>query len=164
LSKKRQQNLQDGQSGNHHRPSPAHDTQSAVTESEQLSSGAITAGKLNGLPNRPLRRQAILQLQRTHGNAFVMRHVMPQLQRQDEEQPAAETREGAGEQEMSSGGAVVGVGPSSVDISGPIVNISGGMTNIDSGITNVSGVLRASTLIADSVVAASYSPGAGNVM
>lgn len=65
---------------------------------------------------------------------------------------------------MSSGSAVVGVGPSSVDISGPIVNISGGMTNIDSAITNVSGILRASTLIADSVVAASYSPGAGNVM
>ena len=37
------------------------------------------------------------------------------------------------------------------------------MINLDTPMTQTGGVIRAGTIIADSVVATSYSPGAGNV-
>lgn len=43
------------------------------------------------------------------------------------------------------------------------VHVSAGMVEIDAGMTKVSGVVQCDTLIANSVVASSYTPGAGNV-
>jgi hypothetical protein len=43
------------------------------------------------------------------------------------------------------------------------VQVSAGVVEIDAGMTKVSGTLQCDTLIASSVVASSYAPGAGNV-
>ena len=54
------------------------------------------------------------------------------------------------------GGNTLGDGTGPVSINGPTVGIHAPMVQAD-------GVLQAGTIIADSVVASSYSPGAGNV-
>ncbi len=44
------------------------------------------------------------------------------------------------------------------------VEVSAGSVDVDAAMSDFSGVLKSSTLITDSVVAASYTPGAGNVL
>jgi len=46
---------------------------------------------------------------------------------------------------------------------GGTTTIHGSAVSIEAAMTEAHGVLRADTIIADSVVASSYSPGAGNV-
>ena len=43
------------------------------------------------------------------------------------------------------------------------VKVSAGMVNVDAGMAKFSGVVECETLVANSVVAANYTPGAGNV-
>jgi hypothetical protein len=57
---------------------------------------------------------------------------------------------------MTAGGSTVRVTPSAVEI-------SGGMVNVDSAMTRFSGAVQSDTVIANSVVAAHYTPGAGNI-
>ncbi len=120
------------------------DSQYATSSSEQLPRHMTT---------RAQRRQAILQLQRSRGNNFVMRQVMPSLMRQEQEAPA----EAAPPSEISSGG-------NRVSTSGGVNIDSSGIINLNAPITRASGILQAGTIIADSVNAASYTPGAGNIM
>ena len=101
----------------------------------------------------------LLQMQKTRGNAFVMRQM---AQREDApattEAPApAPAADAAAPTQISDGAATVST-------EGGVVNISGGMVNVNSALVNTSGVLRTSTLMADTVVASTYTPGAGNVM
>jgi Type VI secretion system/phage-baseplate injector OB domain len=51
-----------------------------------------------------------------------------------------------------------------VRISASKISFSSGMGSADAGIWKFSGVVQSQTLITDSVVAASYTPGTGNVM
>jgi len=44
------------------------------------------------------------------------------------------------------------------------LEISVGMVTVNSGISKFSGVVQADTLIANSVIASSYSPGTGNIL
>lgn len=53
---------------------------------------------------------------------------------------------------------------SKVTISASVVEIDAGMLKVNAGVAQFSGVVQADTLIANSVVASSYTPGAGNVM
>ena len=55
-------------------------------------------------------------------------------------------------------------GAISVAGGGAVVRISAGMLTVDSGLMRTSGVTQTDTLIANSVVASSYTPGAGNLM
>ncbi len=111
----------------------------------------------------------LLALQRSAGNAAVSSMVSgePSVQRDvviDEVDvspttPAdAEAPAGAG----GAGGAVTSDGGNTT-ITGGTVTIEGGQVNINAAMTQASGVLQADTLIANSVVASSYTPGAGNV-
>ena len=50
-----------------------------------------------------------------------------------------------------------------VDVHAGQVSIAAGMVQVDAGITRFSGVVQADTVIANSVVSASYTPGAGNI-
>lgn len=50
-----------------------------------------------------------------------------------------------------------------VTVNASTAEISAGMVNVNSGISKFSGVVQCSTLIANSVVSASYTPGAGNI-
>ena len=43
------------------------------------------------------------------------------------------------------------------------VNVSAGMVQVDAGMSKFSGVVQCDTLISNSVVSASYTPGAGNI-
>ena len=43
------------------------------------------------------------------------------------------------------------------------VNVSAGMVQVDAGMSKFSGVVQADTVIANSIVSASYTPGAGNI-
>lgn len=51
-----------------------------------------------------------------------------------------------------------------VTINASTVAVSAGMVTVDSGMTKFSGVVQADTLIANSVISASYTPGAGNIL
>jgi uncharacterized protein involved in type VI secretion and phage assembly len=50
-----------------------------------------------------------------------------------------------------------------VSINASQVNVSAGMVQVDAGFSKFSGVVQADTVIANSVVSASYTPGAGNI-
>ena len=52
---------------------------------------------------------------------------------------------------------------SQVNIDASTINLSAATVNIQAGMTQASGVVQCSTLIATSVVASSYTPGAGNI-
>lgn len=51
----------------------------------------------------------------------------------------------------------------SVELEGATAKVSAGVVTVDAGMAKFSGVVKCSTLIADSVVGTSYTPGAGNV-
>lgn len=139
-------------------PTPSR-IQGKLSEQEQP---AITAEpqavqSIDNLPTgrgtRAIRQAAVLQLQRTRGNAFVMRQIEPDFQRQEGEMAAAQP--GGPSQISGSGGTV--------STAGGAVEITGGAVNVNSGFTKVSGVLQADTVIATNVVGSNYTPGAGNV-
>lgn len=50
-----------------------------------------------------------------------------------------------------------------VTINGSMVKISAGMLTVDAGMSRFSGVVQADTVITNSVISASYTPGAGNI-
>jgi hypothetical protein len=108
----------------------------------------------SGPGTRALRQAAVLQMQRTHGNNMVMRQLIPDAQRQAENEPAGE---GTGPSEISSGSSHVTTSGGGVEVSGPTVNINSPMTQTD-------GVIRATTIIAENVIGSNYTPGAGNIM
>ena len=51
-----------------------------------------------------------------------------------------------------------------VHVQASTVTISCGMLTVDAGMARFSGIVQCATMISDSVVSASYTPGAGNVM
>ena len=50
-----------------------------------------------------------------------------------------------------------------VTVNAAQVQVSAGMVTVDAGMTRCSGVLQCDTLIATTVVASTYTPGAGNI-
>ncbi len=72
---------------------------------------------------------------------------------------------------VEKGGEKIEMSPSGISIttSGQVkveaaqVNVSAGMVQVDSGMSKFSGVVQCDTLISNSVVSASYTPGAGNI-
>jgi len=81
------------------------------------------------------------------------------------------TDEGGGKIEFKSGANTITMDSQgiSVQASGKVsvqagqVNVSAGMVKVDAGMAKFSGVVQCSTLIATTVVASTYTPGAGNV-
>jgi hypothetical protein len=51
-----------------------------------------------------------------------------------------------------------------VTINASTVEISSGMITVNSGMSKFSGVVKCDTLISNSVISASYTPGAGNIL
>jgi len=135
--------------------------------------------------DRSLRQATIRQMQQSHGNSFVQRALSTEVQRQDEEQAQVPTPtstsapDSATEQQAqtptpetqspAAGGGtettptqISGVG-GTVSTDGGVVRVSGAMVQVDAPMTRVSGVLTTDTLIANTVVGSSYTPGAGNL-
>jgi uncharacterized protein involved in type VI secretion and phage assembly len=50
-----------------------------------------------------------------------------------------------------------------VNVNGAMVKVSASMVTVDAGMSKFSGVVKCDTLISNSVISASYTPGAGNV-
>lgn len=125
---------------------------------------------LTGLPlgrgTRPQRQAALLQLQRQHGNSAVMRL----LQREEGgagaaapvAEPAAEPS-AAAPTEINAGGNLVRVTDGGVEITGASVAINAATLTANTAFSRFNGVLQTDTLIANSVMGQSYTPGAGNV-
>lgn len=63
---------------------------------------------------------------------------------------------------MKAGGIEI-VSSSKVTVSGSVVEVSGSMVTIDAAMVDCSGVVKCDSLVTNSVVSASYTPGAGNV-
>ncbi|MCP4181737.1 MAG: hypothetical protein GY761_00215 [Hyphomicrobiales bacterium] len=53
--------------------------------------------------------------------------------------------------------------PLNVKVRASLVNISASMVTVDAGMSKFSGVVQADTVVTNSVVSASYTPGAGNI-
>ncbi len=78
---------------------------------------------------------------------------------------------GGGKVTVEKGGEKIEMSPSGIAIttSGQVkveasqVNVSAGMVQVDAGMSKFSGVVQCDTLISNSVVSASYTPGAGNI-
>lgn len=100
-------------------------------------------------------QRSMLMAQQTIGNQAVLRRLA--VQRQDDDGGAPGDIGGGGDsQSLSAGGSNV-----TVDASG--VTITGGIVNIDAPMVRAAGVLQSDTLITNSVVSSSYTPGAGNI-
>ena len=63
---------------------------------------------------------------------------------------------------FETGGITVNAG-AKVTINASQIEISAGMLTVDAGMSKFSGVVQCDTLVANSVVSASYTPGAGNI-
>jgi hypothetical protein len=80
----------------------------------------------------------------------------------DEVTTSVDTAGPAAPQEAAAAGTAPGAPASLGDGSSP-VSINGTNVGVHAPMMQVDGVVRASTIIADSVVASNYTPGAGNV-
>jgi hypothetical protein len=109
----------------------------------------------------------MLRLQRLAGNAAVQRAV--EIDELAVSSPSATTD--GGDQATtapagapgSAGGNTLGDGTGPATINGPAVDVNAPVVNLHSAVVNADGIVRCSTIIADSVVASSYTPGAGNL-
>jgi phage baseplate assembly protein gpV len=81
------------------------------------------------------------------------------------------TDTGGGKMRIDAGGATVKIEPAGitlttgakVTIEASTIKMSAGMVTVDAGMSKFSGVVQCDTLITNSVVSASYTPGAGNI-
>ncbi|WP_068636658.1 phage baseplate assembly protein V [Thauera butanivorans] len=81
------------------------------------------------------------------------------------------TDQGGGKVTVEQGGEKVEMSPGSIKVSsaGEVkieaaqLTVSAGMVKVDAGLSKFSGVVQCDTLISNSVVSASYTPGAGNI-
>ena len=136
------------------------------------------AASLSRLPGRggaQLRRAALTQLQRSHGNSFVQRFLAPEMQRMDIPglRPAGGNYSQGGGGGSNPGGSnpggpvagntSIGDGSATLTAAGGMITGSASMVNIDAPFMKLPGVLQVDTIIANSVVGSSYTPGAGNI-
>jgi hypothetical protein len=111
------------------------------------------------------RRSDVLEMQRKLGNAFVQRHLAAGHAVNPRPAPAGLQREGEAEPAAAAPGGPTSIGDGSTAVSaaGGIVKADGAIIELNAGMVRSAGVIQADTIIADSVVASSYTPGAGNV-
>ena len=128
---------------------------------------------------------AVLQLQRTHGNRAVQRHLqqdaapgaatvqrfvvpeipglgMPGLGMPGPGTPAPTTAATPTKIEGPGGSVDVSGGGVTIEAAGP-VNINASKVNANTAIHETSGIDKSQTVMTDTVIAATYTPGAGNI-
>jgi hypothetical protein len=110
-----------------------------------VAPGAAT--QLPGRASQALRQSAVLQMQRVQGNNFVQRAV---------EVGEIESQAAVPPNQIAEPGA-------SVSVANGVAEVNAPMVTINAPITRVNGILQSDTLITNSVISASYSPGAGNI-
>lgn len=73
------------------------------------------------------------------------------------------TVEMAGEKIELAPGRITITGSARVEVNAMQVNVSAAMVQVDAGMSKFSGVVQCDTLIANTVISAAYTPGAGNI-
>jgi uncharacterized protein involved in type VI secretion and phage assembly len=81
------------------------------------------------------------------------------------------TDSGGGTVEFKTGGTTLTIDPQGVTVNTSMnitvqatqVSVSAAMVTVDAGLSKFSGVVQADTIISNSVISASYTPGAGNI-
>jgi Type VI secretion system/phage-baseplate injector OB domain len=107
-----------------------------------------------GDPRRPYVLGALWSSDRPDGNEVAV----------DDGPGSIEIKDGQGNSiRLEPAGVTVTAG-GKVTINASTVEVSASMLTVNAGMSRFSGVVQAETLIATSVIAASYSPGAGNVV
>ena len=103
----------------------------------------------------------VLALQRSAGNAAVSSLVAPTLQRDVDKEgvDASAIPADAGPADMGVGGDSDGP----VTSAGGTTSINGSTISLNAPMTESAGVIRADTIIANTVIGSSYTPGAGNL-
>lgn len=130
--------------------------------------GPAPAGHADAASRHPSTVARILELQRTAGNQAVARQLAPggaaaTVQRDvaiDDVSTTVDTAGGAGTDAAGAEGGATGAG---TEINDSTVRVNAGTIDLNAPIVRVGGIVQADTVIADSIVAANYTPGAGNV-
>ena len=139
------------QRANQHRShiQPKEEKESAGRTPNQTTTGMAPGAtmQLPGRASQGLRQSAMLQMQRVQGNNFVQRAV---------EVGEVESQAAVAPSQISGPGA-------SVSVENGVAHIDAPMVTVNAPLTRVNGILQSDTLITDSVISASYSPGAGNI-
>jgi phage baseplate assembly protein gpV len=76
---------------------------------------------------------------------------------------SVEVRDASGNAVVMEPAGVTVTSSAKVTLNASTVEISAGMVTVNAGMSRFSGVVQADTLIANSVVGANYTPGAGNI-
>jgi hypothetical protein len=128
----------------------------APTVAEPVSAAHLVTGMPTGAGIRGLGgvQRSAWSLQRTAGNSAVASLFAA---------GRAVQREGEGEIPPNPFDTPAPTGGNPVSSDGATTTVSGSQIVLAAPMTTTDGVLRTSTLIADNVVASSYSPGAGNI-
>ena len=114
-------------------------------------------------PAGPAGPSGMLGLQRQVGNAAVAARVQRQaVQRDGDDDDSDIVDPYAGQAGAGGSGAITGDGTGATTITGGSVGVDAASINLNAPMVTASGVLQAQTLIVDSVVSASYTPGVGN--
>jgi hypothetical protein len=108
----------------------------------------------------------LMHLQRTVGNAAVSALVAPTVQRRVETDEMSSDNTGVSDAAPAPSPASADAAPAA---GGPVTSDGGGTTiagptiTLDAAMTRANGVLHADVIQADTVIAANYTPGAGNL-
>ncbi len=139
-------------------------------EAHALDGADHAASPILGRPDPRLTSQGsaaagLMALQRTAGNAAVasllaQRATVQRDVQIDEMSTSVDVSDAAA---GAAGATGAGAAGGAVTSDGSNTTINGSVINLAAPMTQTGGVIRAGTIIADSVVATSYSPGAGNV-
>ena len=108
-------------------------------------------------------RSAVMQMQRRVGNAFVQRQLAGNHRVTPNASADASVQREGEDPAVAAGPTSIGDGGTSVSAAGGIVKADGATVQLNAGMVTAPGVVQADTIIANSVIASSYSPGAGNV-
>lgn len=111
-------------------------------------------------PSGPAGR--VMDLQRMAGNQAVVQRLtalgaIPAVQR------VVEVGEVEATPATGAGPEGTGAGGGGTEINDTTVRVNAGTIDLNAPIVRVSGIVQADTIVADSVVASSYTPGAGNI-
>jgi hypothetical protein len=127
----------------------------AATGSKRDRGSRVAAAAPAGLAGR------MMDLQRTAGNQAVVqrlasRGAIPAIQR------VVEVGDVEATPATEAGPEGAGAGSGGTEINDTAVRVNAGTIDLNAPIVRVAGIVQADTIIADSVVASSYTPGAGN--
>jgi hypothetical protein len=76
---------------------------------------------------------------------------------------AIEVRDSNGNQVRLETGGITITSAAKVTVNAGVVEVSTAMLTVNAGLSKFSGVVQADTVITNSVISASYTPGAGNI-